>query len=49
MARMSMVEAIRDAMDCKMAEDERVVVFGEEECKASRAARRIDELELISI
>ena len=30
MARMSMVEAIRDAMDCKMAEDERVVVFGED-------------------
>ena len=25
-----MVEAIRDAMDCKMAEDERVVVFGED-------------------
>src|ERR1700733_3215325 len=30
MPRMSMVEAIRDAMDCKMAEDERVVVFGED-------------------
>jgi len=30
MARLSMVEAIRDAMDCKMAEDERVVVFGED-------------------
>ena len=30
MARMSMVEAIRDAMDCKMGEDERVVVFGED-------------------
>ena len=30
MARMSMVEAIRDAMDTKMAEDERVVVFGED-------------------
>ena len=30
MARMSMVEAIRDAMDCKMAEDDRVVVFGED-------------------
>ena len=30
MARMSMVEAIRDAMDCKMAEDESVVVFGED-------------------
>src|SRR5208283_2408412 len=30
MARMSMVEAIRDAMDCKMAEDARVVVFGED-------------------
>src|ERR1700734_1273816 len=30
MSRMSMVEAIRDAMDCKMAEDERVVVFGED-------------------
>ena len=30
MARMSMVEAIRDAMDCKMAEDERVIVFGED-------------------
>ena len=28
--RMSMVEAIRDAMDCKMAEDESVVVFGED-------------------
>jgi hypothetical protein len=26
-----------------------VVVFGEEECKASLSARRIDELELISI
>jgi hypothetical protein len=26
-----------------------VVVLSEEECKASRAARRIDELELISI
>ena len=25
-----MVEAIRDAMDCKMADDERVVVFGED-------------------
>ena len=30
MPRMSMVEAIRDAMDCKMAEDEKVVVFGED-------------------
>ena len=30
MPRMSMVEAIRDAMDCKMGEDERVVVFGED-------------------
>src|SRR5882757_8126974 len=30
MARMSMVEAIRDAMDCKMAEDKSVVVFGED-------------------
>jgi len=30
MARVSMVEAIRDAMDCKMAEDDRVVVFGED-------------------
>ena len=30
MPRMSMVEAIRDAMDCKMAEDQRVVVFGED-------------------
>ena len=30
MPRMSMVEAIRDAMDCKMAEDESVVVFGED-------------------
>src|SRR5271167_1380306 len=30
MACLSMVEAIRDAMDCKMAEDERVVVFGED-------------------
>src|SRR6202451_3268909 len=30
MPRLSMVEAIRDAMDCKMAEDERVVVFGED-------------------
>ena len=30
MARLSMVEAIRDAMDVKMAEDERVVVFGED-------------------
>src|SRR5580658_7403065 len=30
MPRMSMVEAIRDAMDCKMAEDEHVVVFGED-------------------
>ena len=30
MRRLSMVEAIRDAMDCKMAEDERVVVFGED-------------------
>ncbi len=28
MPRMSMVEAIRDAMDCKMAEDKSVVVFG---------------------
>jgi hypothetical protein len=26
-----------------------VVVLGEEECKASRAARRLDALELISI
>ena len=30
MPRMSMVEAIRDAMDCKMGDDERVVVFGED-------------------
>ncbi len=30
MPRMSMVEAIRDAMDCKMAEDKSVVVFGED-------------------
>ena len=30
MPRLSMVEAIRDAMDTKMAEDERVVVFGED-------------------
>src|ERR1700728_16105 len=30
MPRMSMVEAIRDAMDCKMAEDASVVVFGED-------------------
>ena len=30
MPRMSMVEAIRDAMDCKMGEDDRVVVFGED-------------------
>ena len=30
MPRLSMVEAIRDAMDCKMAEDESVVVFGED-------------------
>ena len=30
MARMSMIEAVRDAMDVKMAEDDRVVVFGED-------------------
>jgi 2-oxoisovalerate dehydrogenase E1 component beta subunit len=30
MPRLSMVEAIRDAMDVKMAEDSRVVVFGED-------------------
>ncbi len=30
MPRMSMVEAIRDAMDCKMADDKSVVVFGED-------------------
>lgn len=30
MPRVSMVEAIRDALDCKMAEDSRVVVFGED-------------------
>src|SRR5512135_1281004 len=30
MTRLSMVEAIRDAMDVKMAEDEKVVVFGED-------------------
>jgi 2-oxoisovalerate dehydrogenase E1 component beta subunit len=30
MGRMTMVEAIRDAMDCKMAEDRTVVVFGED-------------------
>ena len=29
MARMTMIEAIRDAMDVMMARDERVVVFGE--------------------
>jgi 2-oxoisovalerate dehydrogenase E1 component beta subunit len=30
MARMTMIEAIRDAMDVMMARDERVVVFGED-------------------
>ena len=30
MARMTMIEAIRDAMDCKMAEDQKVVVFGQD-------------------
>lgn len=30
MARMSMIEAIRSALDCSMAADERVVVFGED-------------------
>jgi 2-oxoisovalerate dehydrogenase E1 component beta subunit len=30
MARMTMIEAIRDAMDLMMARDERVVVFGED-------------------
>ncbi len=30
MPQMSMIEAIRDAMDVKMAEDENVVVFGED-------------------
>lgn len=30
MSRMTMVEAIRDAMDCKMAEDQKVVVFGQD-------------------
>src|ERR1700685_483808 len=30
MPRMSMVEAIRDALDVKMAEDPKVVVFGED-------------------
>jgi 2-oxoisovalerate dehydrogenase E1 component beta subunit len=30
MPRLSMVEAIRDALDCKMAEDPSVVVFGED-------------------
>src|SRR5690606_42000803 len=30
MARMSMIEAIRSAMDVSMARDERVVVFGED-------------------
>src|ERR1700709_535725 len=30
MPRLSMVEAIRDALDCKMAEDPKVVVFGED-------------------
>lgn len=30
MPRMSMVEAVRDAMDVKLSEDDRVVVFGED-------------------
>ena len=30
MGRMTMIEAIRDAMDCKMAEDQKVVVFGQD-------------------
>lgn len=30
MARMTMIEAIRDAMDVKMGMDEDVVVFGED-------------------
>src|SRR5690606_7518287 len=30
MARMTMIEAIRDAMDVMMARDEKVVVFGED-------------------
>lgn len=30
MARMNMIEAIRDALDVKMAEDDNVVVFGED-------------------
>ena len=30
MARMNMIEAIRDAMDVKMSEDSDVLVFGED-------------------
>ena len=30
MARMNMIEAIRDAIDCSMADDDNVVVFGED-------------------